>query len=271
MDKFDARQATLDLVTAFVNNNSLKAQELPSLLSDVYGAIAGFGEVKVDSIASQDAAPVEAPPQLEAVPAAAPAPGAEKSKDEPQAAVSVEASLADPNYIVSMITGERLKTLARHLKRHGLDAEQYRARYNLPNDYPMVAPAYSEVRRAVAKKMALGSVGRAKPASTASAPLVVVPAAPIEQASVDATTKARKAPVQKAAGAKKLASDGKVASRKQVAKAAKPDQVDVVPSVLKKARTSVRQAASAVLQKDEDAVVSPPRARRSKLTPVFNG
>lgn len=110
MDQFDARQATLDLVTAFVNNNSLKAQELPALLSDVFGAIAGFDEVKADSAASQDAAPVEAQRQPEAVPALAPEPVAEKSKEEPQAAVSVEASLADPNYIISMITGERLKT-----------------------------------------------------------------------------------------------------------------------------------------------------------------
>ncbi len=69
MDQFDARQATLDLVTAFVNNNSLKAQELPALLSDVFGAIAGFDEVKADSAASQDAAPVEAQRQPEAVPA----------------------------------------------------------------------------------------------------------------------------------------------------------------------------------------------------------
>tara|TARA_B110001454_G_scaffold181313_1_gene175328 strand:+ start:2837 stop:3652 length:816 start_codon:yes stop_codon:yes gene_type:complete len=271
MDQFDARQATLDLVTAFVNNNSLKAQELPALLSDVFGAIAGFDEVKADSAASQDAAPVEAQRQPEAVPALAPEPVAEKSKEEPQAAVSVEASLADPNYIISMITGERLKTLARHLKRHGLDAEQYRARYNLPKDYPMVAPAYSEVRRAVAKKMALGSVGRAKPASTASAAPIVAPATPIVQESADAPTKAKKAPVQKATAAKKPVTDGKGTQRQRVAKAAKPDTVSVVPVAPKKARTLARQAASAVLQKGEDEVVSPPRVRRSKLTPVFNG
>lgn len=194
MDSFDARQATLDLVTAFVNNNSLKAQELPSLLSDVYSAIAGFGDTKAEDVvppttapaAGQDDAPVSVPGPEVVV---------EAANEEPKVAVSIEQSLADRNYILSMITGERLKTLARHLKRHGLDPEQYRARYRLPKDYPMVAPAYSELRRAVAKKMALGTVGRAKPANAPAAE----PAASVQQEPAKTEAKAAKAPVSRKA------------------------------------------------------------------------
>ena len=169
MDMFDARQATLDLVTAFVNNNSLKAQELPSLLSDVYGAIAGFDATKVDVTPeiSSSTEPLPETPSVSEV-----EPPVEKANENPHGAVSIEASLSDPNYILSMITGEKLKTLTRQLRRHGLDAQQYRARFNLPENYPMVAPAYSEFRRDIAKKMALGRGGRAKPSVVPSqAPL----------------------------------------------------------------------------------------------------
>lgn len=88
-------------------------------------------------------------------------------------AVSVRKSLASNDHIVSMIDGKPYKTLRRHLSTHGLTPEEYRARYNLKPDYPMVAPAYSEVRRAMAKKIGLGSKGRAataaKPASAPAA------------------------------------------------------------------------------------------------------
>jgi predicted transcriptional regulator len=75
-------------------------------------------------------------------------------------AVSVRKSLASPDHIVSMIDGKPYKTLRRHLSTHGLTPEDYRARYNLKADYPMVAPAYSEHRRAMAKKIGLGAKGR---------------------------------------------------------------------------------------------------------------
>jgi predicted transcriptional regulator len=93
---------------------------------------------------------------------AAPA-GAEQSNEAGQSyepAVSVRKSLASPDHIISMIDGKPYKTLRRHLSTHGLTPEDYRARYNLKTDYPMVAPAYSEHRRAMAKKIGLGSKGR---------------------------------------------------------------------------------------------------------------
>tara|TARA_B110001454_G_C12716584_1_gene432820 strand:- start:2322 stop:3314 length:993 start_codon:yes stop_codon:yes gene_type:complete len=180
MDKFDARRATLDLVTAFVNNNSLNAQQLPSLLSNVYEAIARFGETKSDNVPPGKGSELllealETAPQPEAV--------VGNKSEAATATVSIEQSLGDPNYIISMITGEKLKTLARHLRRHGLDAQQYRARYNLPEDYPMVAPAYSQFRRDVAKKMALGRLGRARPVRAPALSLATAESSPGNDAS----------------------------------------------------------------------------------------
>lgn len=75
-------------------------------------------------------------------------------------AVSVRKSLASPDHIISMIDGKPYKTLRRHLRTNGLTPEQYRERYNLKSDYPMVAPNYSEHRRAMAHKIGLGARGR---------------------------------------------------------------------------------------------------------------
>ena len=71
-------------------------------------------------------------------------------------AVSVRKSLASKDHIISMIDGKPYKTLRRHLSTHGLTPEEYRERYGLKADYPMVAPSYSEHRRAMAKRIGLG-------------------------------------------------------------------------------------------------------------------
>ena len=71
-------------------------------------------------------------------------------------AVSVRKSLASRDHIISMIDGKPYKTLRRHLATNGLTPEQYRDRYNLKADYPMVAESYSESRRAMAKRIGLG-------------------------------------------------------------------------------------------------------------------
>jgi predicted transcriptional regulator len=71
-------------------------------------------------------------------------------------AVSARKSLASRDHIISLIDGKPYKTLRRHLSGHGLTAEEYRRRYNLKADYPMVAEAYSEVRRAMAMRIGLG-------------------------------------------------------------------------------------------------------------------
>ena len=71
-------------------------------------------------------------------------------------ATSVRKSLASPDHIISMIDGKKYRTLRRHLSTNGMTPEQYRERYNLKADYPMVAASYSEARRAMAKSIGLG-------------------------------------------------------------------------------------------------------------------
>ena len=88
--------------------------------------------------------------------------------DEPaqtyEPAVTSRKSLASPDHIISMIDGKPYKTLRRHLATNGLTPEDYRARYNLKADYPMVAPTYSEARRTMARSIGLGR----KPGQTVS-------------------------------------------------------------------------------------------------------
>ncbi|TYC93562.1 MucR family transcriptional regulator [Novosphingobium sp. BW1] len=117
---------TSDIVAAHVSNNSVTVDDLPSLINNVYGALAGLG----------GAAAVE--------------------EEKPEPAVSVRASIK-PDYIVCLEDGKKLKMLKRHLMTHyNMTPEEYRARWNLPADYPMVAPNYAEKRRELAKKIGLG-------------------------------------------------------------------------------------------------------------------
>jgi predicted transcriptional regulator len=91
--------------------------------------------------------------------------GQSETSDSPAAkytpASTARRSLASKDHIISMIDGKPYKTLRRHLATNGLTPQQYRERYKLKADYPMVAPSYSEVRRAMAKKIGLGQKGRA--------------------------------------------------------------------------------------------------------------
>ncbi|WP_327194234.1 MucR family transcriptional regulator [Novosphingobium album (ex Hu et al. 2023)] len=115
-----------DIVAAHVSNNSVSVEDLPALITNVYGALAGLGGPVV----------------------------VEEEKPEP--AVSVRASVK-PDYIVCLEDGKKLKMLKRHLMTHyNMTPEEYRARWNLPADYPMVAPNYAEKRRELAKKIGLG-------------------------------------------------------------------------------------------------------------------
>lgn len=99
--------------------------------------------------------------------------GPEAPADEPAdvalPAVSVRKSLASKDHILSLIDGKPYKSLKRHLSNHGLTPDEYRARYGLRPDYPMVAPNYAQMRREFALKIGLGSKGR-RPRGKAAAP-----------------------------------------------------------------------------------------------------
>lgn len=98
----------------------------------------------------------------------APAPAEPASDYTP--AVSVRKSLASKDHIISMIDGKPYKTLRRHLATNGMTPAEYRERYNLKPDYPMVAENYSESRRAMAKKIGLGRKPGERKADTPAAP-----------------------------------------------------------------------------------------------------
>ena len=134
---------TADIVAAYVSNNSVKTDQLVRLITETHAALASLGT----AAASQAGAAPEFTP-----------------------AVTVRKSLGKPEVILSMIDGKPYKLLRRHLATHGLTPAEYRARYNLPKDYPMVAPAYSEMRRDTAKRLGLGRKLRAAVAARADAP-----------------------------------------------------------------------------------------------------
>lgn len=96
--------------------------------------------------------------------------GEEAPSDPITPAVSVRKSLASKDHIISLIDGKPYKTLRRHLSGHGLTPEEYRQRFNLKADYPMVAEAYSAARRAMAKKIGLGRKPGPRAVSAESSP-----------------------------------------------------------------------------------------------------
>ena len=123
---------TADIVAAHVSNNSVAVNDLPNLIQNVHGALSGIS-------------------------GAASAP---EAKPEPK--VSIRASIK-PDYIVCLEDGKKLKMLKRHLMTHyNMTPDQYRQKWGLSADYPMVAPNYAEQRRTLAKSIGLGTKRRRK-------------------------------------------------------------------------------------------------------------
>ncbi|WP_420408870.1 MucR family transcriptional regulator [Hoeflea sp.] len=119
-------ELTAEIVAAYVSNNSVAANDLPNVISQVHAALGGA------------TAPVE-----EAV-------------EKPKPAVPVRRSIQN-DYLICLEDGQKFKSLKRHLMTHyGLTPEQYREKWDLPADYPMVAPSYAEARSRLAKEMGLG-------------------------------------------------------------------------------------------------------------------
>jgi predicted transcriptional regulator len=119
-------ELTADIVSAYVSNNAVNSSSLPEIISSVYGALTSL----------------LAPP---------PAPEAER----PTPAVPVKKSVT-PDYLISLEDGRRYKSLKRHLNGRGLTPDQYRAKWGLTPDYPMVAANYAKQRSELARSMGLG-------------------------------------------------------------------------------------------------------------------
>ena len=213
----DLTALTVQLVSAFVSNNIVASDSLADLIKTTRAALTVLPTPAVEDTAAPTFTP----------------------------AVSVRKSLSSPEHIISLIDGKPYKTLKRHLAANNLTPEQYRERYKLPKTYPMVAPSYSDSRRAVAEKIGLGK----KPDSAAK---------PVEAASTPAI-----APKAKAAAAKKASKKAAPAPTKTSARAngspaanAAPPAADAPKAPAKPATPAAEKAA-----KTKDA--------QSKATPVI--
>jgi MucR family transcriptional regulator, transcriptional regulator of exopolysaccharide biosynthesis len=128
-EAFDPIGLTGEIVSAFVAHNSLPLAELPALIHAVHAALVGIASGAVAPNAAEPAAPTPA--------------------------VTVRKSIT-PDYLICLDDGREFKSLRRHLKLLGMTPDQYRAKWKLPADYPMVAPNYAALRSALAKKIGLG-------------------------------------------------------------------------------------------------------------------
>ena len=149
---YEAQETHIDLTTsivsAYVSHNSLRTADLPELIASVYSALRGLGT------------PVEAPAVI--VP--------------PAPAVPIKKSVTD-DYIICLEDGKKFRSLKRHIGTvYNLSPEQYREKWGLPRDYPMVAPAYSAIRSRLAKDIGLGQQRGAEEAAPAAVEAEAEPA-----------------------------------------------------------------------------------------------
>ncbi len=126
----DLLALTTDIVSAHLANNQVAAEEIPAIIQKVYKTLA---HVSGDTLSMAE---------------------------RPQPAVPIKKSVT-PDYIVCLEDGKQLKMLKRHLKTaYNMSPEEYRERWGLPADYPMVAPNYAKRRSKLAKEIGLGTTGR---------------------------------------------------------------------------------------------------------------
>lgn len=122
---------TAEIVSAYVGHNSVATGDLAGLIHKVYEALSQAADGGLKGVA-----------------------------EKPEPAVSVRKSIT-PDYLVCLEDGKKFKSLKRHLRTHyDLSPDEYREKWGLPRDYPMVAPSYAQARSKLAKKMGLGQKGR---------------------------------------------------------------------------------------------------------------
>ncbi|HEX4743007.1 MAG TPA: MucR family transcriptional regulator [Caulobacteraceae bacterium] len=130
-DKAEIIEMTAEIVAAYVENNTVPSAELPGLIQSVHRALTGV---------TAGPETVEAPPKEPAVP--------------------VRRSIT-PDHLVCLEDGRKFKSLKRHLRtKYNMSPEEYRTKWGLAKDYPMVAPNYAKARSELAKQMGLGQGGR---------------------------------------------------------------------------------------------------------------
>ena len=127
----DYIELTAEIVSAYVSNNSVAAADIPALIAQVHGALSRVSNG-----------------------------GADGASETPKPAISLKRSVT-PEFIVCLEDGKKFKSLKRHLRtQYNMTPEQYREKWSLPADYPMVAPNYAAARSELAKQMGLGQQRR---------------------------------------------------------------------------------------------------------------
>lgn len=233
-EKTDYTFLTVQLLSAYVANNSVPSNELGALIQSTRVALI-----------SEDAP---------AVPVA----------EEFSPAVSVRKSIASSDHILSLIDGRPYKTLKRHLATHGLTPDSYRERFGLPKSYPMVAAGYSAQRRAVAQKIGLGQRGLAAQASAAAALEAPKESAPAEPKSsrkprakgVPATAQAAESPAAVAPAPAKAPRKART-----IAKPAAKEQPDAAATKESAPKTKAASAAASSSRKKLGISTAKPKSR----------
>ena len=129
-DHIEILSFTTEIVSAYVSNNMVQPAEVQGLIDNVFKTLSTVGTEKADLA------------------------------DRPQPAVPIKKSITD-DYLICLEDGKKLKMLKRHLKTaYNMSPDEYRERWGLPADYPMVAPSYAEKRSRLAKDIGLGTKGR---------------------------------------------------------------------------------------------------------------
>lgn len=128
--KDDVLRMTVDVVSAYLSNNQVATPQISDLINNVFSTLVSLEETQPET-----------------------------SAEQPKPAASIKKSVT-PDYIICLEDGKKLKMLKRHLRTtYNMTPEEYRAKWNLPPDYPMVAPNYARQRSDFAKKIGLGRKG----------------------------------------------------------------------------------------------------------------
>lgn len=123
----DIMECASDIVSAYVSNNPIQSAELPDLIREIHATLTTLGS-------------------------------SNGAVHTPEPAIPVKKSITD-DFLICLEDGKKFKSLKRHLRsKYGMSPEEYREKWNLPYDYPMVAPSYARKRSALAKEMGLGKL-----------------------------------------------------------------------------------------------------------------
>jgi predicted transcriptional regulator len=131
----DLVELTSEIVSAYVTHNKVSSEDLPSVITSVHSALQGLDQEK------------------------------QREPEKPTPMVPIKRSIT-PDYLISLEDGRRYKSLKRHLSGRGLTPQQYREKWGLAKDYPMVAPNYAQQRSELAKALGLGQQRRKRPTDT---------------------------------------------------------------------------------------------------------